>query len=158
MAGPYWISGQTGLREPFPHNPSYETRPQRQFVAGAGQRARFRQSSDLYLPSLFECDVSGVALIIGFCSRAHLSLRALTGGVLSIFSLAFLMTLAGCGATVKPQVGPIEFTNAAGVSVPAVTSLAVNGQVYLDGELRQCRASKHRHDRYLLRHRCPSAD
>jgi hypothetical protein len=70
-------------------------------------------------------------LIIGFCSRAHASLRPLRSRALYLFLLAILMTVAGCGGTVRPQIGPIEFTSAAGVSVPAVTSLAVNGQVYL---------------------------
>ena len=39
--------------------------------------------------------------------------------------------LAGCGATAKPQISPIEFTSAGGAEISAVTSLAVNGQVDL---------------------------
>jgi hypothetical protein len=44
-----------------------------------------------------------------------------------------LSALLGCSNTTKPIVGPIEFTNTSGVSVPAVTSLAENGQLYLVG-------------------------
>jgi hypothetical protein len=89
------------------------------------------QGSDLQLSSFFESSVSGVALITGFSSRAHGSLRPLTSRALSIFSLAVLIALAGCGGSVKPQIGPIEFTNAAGTGVSPVTSLAVNGQIFL---------------------------
>jgi len=39
--------------------------------------------------------------------------------------------LAGCGGMVKPQIGPIQFTSSSGASVPAVSSLPVNGQAYL---------------------------
>jgi len=42
-----------------------------------------------------------------------------------------VILLAGCGGTNHPQIGPISFTSASGASVPAGTSLAVNGQVYL---------------------------
>ena len=48
--------------------------------------------------------------------------------------LPFLLTLpllAGCGGMAKPQIGPIQFTNAAGTSVTPATTLAVNGQVYM---------------------------
>jgi hypothetical protein len=69
-------------------------------------------------------------LITAFRSGAFARLRPLRSLTLFSFTLVFVM-LGGCGGTIKPQIGPIEFTNASGVSVPAVTSLAVNGQVYL---------------------------
>jgi hypothetical protein len=49
-----------------------------------------------------------------------------------LFTLASVSAiLAGCGSTVKPEIGPIEFTTATGAGAPAVKSLAENGQVYL---------------------------
>jgi len=42
-----------------------------------------------------------------------------------------LALLGGCSATTRPEIGPIQFTNATGTSVPAATSLAVNGQVFM---------------------------
>lgn len=45
-------------------------------------------------------------------------------------ALAAALT-AGCGGKQRPLIGPIQFTDASGASVTAVSSLAVNGQVYL---------------------------
>jgi hypothetical protein len=83
------------------------------------------------LSSFVKSSVSGVQLITGFRSRARASLRSFPCQALSIFWVAILVTFAGCGSAVKPQIGPIEFTTAAGTTVPAVNSLAVNGQVFL---------------------------
>jgi hypothetical protein len=63
-------------------------------------------------------------------SGAHVSLRP--PRALAISALALILpALVGCSSVTRPVVGPIEFTNSSGVSVSAVTSLAVNGQVYL---------------------------
>jgi hypothetical protein len=72
----------------------------------------------------------GVALITAFRSGRIVSLRLLRNPKLLSFALIVTL-LNGCGGTSHPQIGPIAFTNASGASVPAVTSLAVNGQVYL---------------------------
>jgi hypothetical protein len=48
--------------------------------------------------------------------------------------LAVILTLTlltGCGGQQKPTVGPIQFTDFNGAQVPAVTTLSVNGQIYL---------------------------
>ncbi len=48
--------------------------------------------------------------------------------------LAFILTLASaCGGSAKPVVGPIEFVDSSGASVPAVSTLPINGAVYLVG-------------------------
>jgi hypothetical protein len=69
-------------------------------------------------------------LITAVRSGVRTSLRSLRKLPLAALAFVFAM-LAGCGATTKPEIGPIEFTTASGASVPAVSSLAVNGQVYL---------------------------
>ncbi|MGA9673651.1 MAG: hypothetical protein WBQ94_30950 [Terracidiphilus sp.] len=48
-----------------------------------------------------------------------------------IGSAVLLALLAGCANTEKPDVGPIQFVTAAGAPVPGVTSLGINGVVYL---------------------------
>ena len=56
----------------------------------------------------------------------------LRSNLLLLSTLAALPILAsGCGSTIRPEIGPIEFTTASGASAPSVTSLAVNGQTYL---------------------------
>jgi hypothetical protein len=48
--------------------------------------------------------------------------------------LAFILSLpVACGGSSKPVVGPIEFVNSSGAAVSAVSTLAVNGVVYLVG-------------------------
>jgi len=48
--------------------------------------------------------------------------------------LAFILTLpSACGGSAKPVVGPIEFVDSSGAAVPAVSTLPINGAVYLVG-------------------------
>lgn len=69
-------------------------------------------------------------MIIGFRSGVYASVRS--PRTLAIFTLALIPSvLVGCSNNARPTIGPIEFTTASGVSAPAVTSLAVNGQIYL---------------------------
>lgn len=46
-------------------------------------------------------------------------------------SALLLALLAGCASSGAPVVGPIEFVDSSGTSVPPLSSLAVNGVVYL---------------------------
>jgi hypothetical protein len=51
---------------------------------------------------------------------------------LALCAVAFVLAAsAGCGGTARPEIGPIEFTNASGTSQPAVSAVEVNGQLYL---------------------------
>jgi hypothetical protein len=48
--------------------------------------------------------------------------------------LAFMLSLPiACGGSSEPVVGPIEFVNISGAAVSAVSTLPVNGVVYLVG-------------------------
>lgn len=49
----------------------------------------------------------------------------------SLLSAVILFSLFGCSSSRPPQVGPIQFVDSTGVNAPAVTSLHVNGVVYL---------------------------
>ena len=69
-------------------------------------------------------------MITAFRSGAPKTLRPLRKLALCGMALIFGI-LAGCGSATRPQIGPIQFTTASGASVPAVTSLAVDGQVFL---------------------------
>ena len=70
-----------------------------------------------------------------FRSGANASLRPPLTLAFPLLGL-ILSALAGCSNSTKPQVDPIEFTDSAGAPAPAVTSLAVNGQVYLVATVR----------------------
>ena len=73
---------------------------------------------------------TGVTSTISLCARGKARLRQALRTWLSPFALLSI-ALAGCGGSVKPAIGPVEFTTASGISAPAITSLAVNGQTNL---------------------------
>ncbi|MGD0730965.1 MAG: hypothetical protein ABR956_06855 [Terracidiphilus sp.] len=79
---------------------------------------------------MFNIVLSGVTLITAYRSGALARFRPLRS--LTLVPFAFILTMvAGCGGMTRPQIGPIQFTTAAGANVPPVGSLAVNGQVYM---------------------------
>jgi len=53
--------------------------------------------------------------------------------VLIYLVLAFILTLPGACGSERPVVGPIGFVTSSGAAVPAVTTQAVNGAIYLVG-------------------------
>ncbi len=54
--------------------------------------------------------------------------------VLIYLLLAFILALpSACGSSSTPVVGPIQFVSSSGATVPAVTTLPVNGVIYLVG-------------------------
>ena len=69
-------------------------------------------------------------MITAFRSGANKSSRSPRTLAFSVLAL-ILSALAGCANTTKPVVGPVEFTDISGASVPAVTSLTASGHVYL---------------------------
>lgn len=69
-------------------------------------------------------------MTIGFRSGVLTGLRPQCALAISALAL-ILSALVGCSNTARPTIGPVEFTSSSGVTAPAVTSLAVNGQIFL---------------------------
>jgi hypothetical protein len=79
-------------------------------------------------------NLSGVPLINAFRCEGRPRVPAPRSVKLSALGIV-LAVLSGCGGMGKPQIGPIQFTDASGASVTAISSLAVNGQVFLVGDV-----------------------
>lgn len=57
--------------------------------------------------------------------------------LVNLWPACLLLFLNGCINSAMPAVGPIQFVTASGASAPAVSSLAVNGTVYLVATVTQ---------------------
>jgi hypothetical protein len=94
------------------------------------QAKPFKQSAGWTGPR--HLSVAGAALMPKLRTESPSGSRAQY--VLICSPLAFILTLlCACGGSAKPAVGAVEFVDSSGTAVPAVSSLAVNGVVYLVG-------------------------
>ncbi len=69
-------------------------------------------------------------MIAAFRSGTNAILRPFHSSKRHSFTV-ILVLLAGCGVNLPPKISPISFVSASGASVPPVSSVPVNGQLYL---------------------------